>query len=184
MSTTAASCVFVYGTLMAEEVVQTLLGRVPARCPAVISDYRRYAIINRQYPAIIPAPGSVVRGKVMFDLSPAEMKLLDLFEDEEYTREVVSAQPGEGQELPAGEEGPTGRLPIDASVYVWGDRLGKTLKGEWDYEAWRAQYLNSYVDMCKTFPDEGDGMELRLQLEKEQKERAVLEGAASGSDDQ
>lgn len=56
---------FVYGTLMADEVLNLLIKRVPTHRPAVLHGYTRYRIKNRVYPAIIPtAPTDTVQGKV------------------------------------------------------------------------------------------------------------------------
>jgi len=61
--------VFVYGTLMAEEVVRVLLGRAPPSSPALLPDHRRFSIRGRVYPAILPARGHAVSGKVRVRLS-------------------------------------------------------------------------------------------------------------------
>ena len=61
--------VFVYGTLMAEEVVRVLLGRAPPSSPAILADHRRFSIRGRVYPAILPARGHAVSGKVRVRLS-------------------------------------------------------------------------------------------------------------------
>ena len=63
--------VFVYGTLMAEEVVRVLLGRAPPSSPALLPDHRRFSIRGRVYPAILPARGHAVSGKVRVRLSPS-----------------------------------------------------------------------------------------------------------------
>ena len=43
---------FVYGSLMAPEVLQALLGRVPTRAPAAVAGFHRYRIPDRIYPAL------------------------------------------------------------------------------------------------------------------------------------
>lgn len=48
-----SSSVFVYGSLMAPEVLHIVLQRLPANTPAVLPGYARYAIQNRVYPAIV-----------------------------------------------------------------------------------------------------------------------------------
>ena len=47
--------VFVYGTLMAEEVCDALLERPHNRFPAKLSGYKRHRIRQQVFPAIIPA---------------------------------------------------------------------------------------------------------------------------------
>lgn len=43
---------FVYGTLMDEDVVRSAMGRLPEAKPAVLRGYRRYKLRNRLYPGV------------------------------------------------------------------------------------------------------------------------------------
>eukprot|EP00803_Ostreobium_quekettii_P003317 evm.model.scf_317.9 EVM.evm.TU.scf_317.9 scf_317:88290-88472(-) len=55
---------FVYGTLLADEVVAPLLRRVPESRPAVLRGYRRHAIRGRVYPALARGgPDDAVEGR-------------------------------------------------------------------------------------------------------------------------
>jgi hypothetical protein len=45
---------FVYGTLMAPEVLKALINRVPPMKPAVIKGFRRYRVKGQVFPAIVP----------------------------------------------------------------------------------------------------------------------------------
>lgn len=57
---------FVYGTLMAPEVVQALIKRVPPMRPATLKGYTRHSVKGVVFPAIIPdsAEKAAVHGKV------------------------------------------------------------------------------------------------------------------------
>ena len=56
---------FVYGTLMAEEVVSLLLKRVPPAKPARLVGFSRYKVKGQVFPAIVPTgPQYEVSGKV------------------------------------------------------------------------------------------------------------------------
>ncbi|KAG0558349.1 hypothetical protein KC19_10G021500 [Ceratodon purpureus] len=90
MAATAVRNVFVYGSLLAPEVLIALLHRVPRASLAVVHDFHRYSIKNRIYPAVLPKKGDKVFGKVLFDLSDQELHILDEFEDVEYTKSIVS----------------------------------------------------------------------------------------------
>lgn len=46
---------FVYGTLMAEEVLKLLIRRVPPSKPATLTGYSRHRVKGQVFPAIIPA---------------------------------------------------------------------------------------------------------------------------------
>lgn len=82
--------VFVYGTLMADEVVRLLLKRVPPSRPATLSGHRRHAIKGQVFPAIVPVPTPAeasVKGKVLMELTPKELEILDGEEGRERERE-------------------------------------------------------------------------------------------------
>ena len=56
--------VFVYGTLMADQIAGKLLGRIPASSEAKLSDYIRYRVKGVAFPAIVAKAGQSVEGKV------------------------------------------------------------------------------------------------------------------------
>ncbi len=76
--------VFVFGTLMYPRILAALLGEVPAMQDALLEGYRRarIAVPGREAkgPAIEPSEGSIVKGKVLFNLSDRQLRVLDLFE--------------------------------------------------------------------------------------------------------
>lgn len=139
--------VFVYGSLLAPEVVSALIDRVPRTAPAYVPHYHRHSIKGRLYPAAIPFPEDKVYGKVLFDLTDQELAVLDEFEDIEYIKEIVEpVLTGHGKEV---ETGPSSAL--QAYMYVWADVKDENLQGEWDYEDFRGKYLDDYVKMCLKF---------------------------------
>ena len=70
---------FVYGTLMAPEVVQALIKRVPPMKPAKLHGYTRHSVKGVVFPAIVPDAGdrSVVQGQVILELTDSEVDILD-----------------------------------------------------------------------------------------------------------
>ncbi|XP_024317452.1 AIG2-like protein D isoform X2 [Brachypodium distachyon] len=118
----ATNSVFVYGTLMAEEVVRVLLGRVPPSSPALLPNHQRFSIKGRVYPAILPVDGSRVSGKVFRGLTDGELDVLDIFEDEEYVREIVGISLTESSDT------------MLAYAYIWGNVDDPDLYGEWDFD--------------------------------------------------
>ena len=73
---------FVYGTLMAPEVVQALIKRVPLMKPAKLRGYIRHSVKGVVFPAIVPADdsedtASVVQGLVILELTDSEIDILD-----------------------------------------------------------------------------------------------------------
>eukprot|EP00897_Mesotaenium_endlicherianum_P000154 jgi/Mesen1/10139/ME000076S09647 len=133
--------VFVYGSLMAEEVLQKLIGRVPAQSPAYVQDYHRYSIRGANYPAVAPRKDSSVTGKVLYDLSDSEQEVFDEFEDVQYVRTLVASILLE-------------QVQVAAYMYVWANHSDPVLYGDWDYQGWRKMCLDEYVQMCHEFSQE------------------------------
>ncbi|KAK8461757.1 hypothetical protein SEVIR_1G089200v4 [Setaria viridis] len=134
--------VFVYGTLMAEEVVRVLLGRAPPSSPAHLPGHRRFSLRGRVYPAILPARAHAVNGKVIKGLTDRELHVFDLFEDEEYVKRTVEVSLTDTLERSL------------AYAYIWGNEGDPDLYGEWDYEEWRKVHLKDYLEMTREFMDE------------------------------
>lgn len=103
-STTGGGRAFVYGTLMADEVLRLLLRRVPPSRAARVQGLRRCRVRGQVFPAVVAAAagdeeGAGVRGRVLLGLTPREVEILDIYEAEEYRRERVScAIVAEGEE--------------------------------------------------------------------------------------
>ncbi|KAK3286060.1 hypothetical protein CYMTET_6363 [Cymbomonas tetramitiformis] len=130
-------CIFVYGSLLAPEVLQVLLGRVPQNTEATLKGHRRYAICDRVYPAVIEEATGSVRGKVLWGLSEQEKAILDEFEDDEYERKTLLVQTeGSGE--------------TEAEVYVYAAGKGNLLP-DWSYEGFRQVHLKDYIIMCQYF---------------------------------
>ena len=139
---------FVYGTLMAPQVMQTLVGRLPVCRPATLPGYSRHPVVNCVFPGIIVASDMIpqggqtaVQGLLYSDLTVDEMAVLDWFEDNEYTRHDVTVLLEEDEEQ-------------TTQVYVWTNPLKELdLSQPWDYELFRTQrlshYLSHVVEPCR-----------------------------------
>eukprot|EP00882_Tetradesmus_deserticola_P009645 GHRQ01010183.1.p1 GENE.GHRQ01010183.1~~GHRQ01010183.1.p1 ORF type:complete len:164 (+),score=28.61 GHRQ01010183.1:245-736(+) len=125
---------FVYGTLMAPEVLQLLIKRVPKSRAATLNGYARYRVKEQVFPAIIPAKSSSkVTGMVLMELSRSELDILDVYESEEYYRAAVEPEVEDGTKVPA-------------DVYIWKDEHKHKLDGEWSYDEWRQLHLHRWVE--------------------------------------
>lgn len=144
-ATTCSHNVFVYGSLMADEVVSVLLERIPPSAPAVLPGYQRHSIKGRVYPAIVPAEEKKVTGKVLFDLTDNELEIFDEFEDVEYNKVLVEVLvlDNEIQQIRSNQ--------LKAYAYVWADVNDKDLYGEWDFEEWKNTHMNDFINMSKSF---------------------------------
>ncbi|XP_011075868.1 AIG2-like protein D [Sesamum indicum] len=136
------SNVFVYGSLLADDVVRLLLGRVPPSSPAVLPHYQRFSIKACVYPAIVPAQAKKVNGKVLFGITPPELYILDEFEDVEYERTTADVLLEDGSET------------LQADIYVWANKTDPNLLGEWDFEEWKLLHMEDFLKMTKAFMEE------------------------------
>ena len=136
---------FVYGSLMAPEVMQGLLGRLPPHCPAILSGYIRHPVRHQPYPGLIPcsptgdnASSSNTLGVLYTDLYEQEMKRLDWFESSDYTRTPVMVKPitksGEFESAKA------------TQVYVFTNHVEELdTSREWSLEEFRAHHLQEFL---------------------------------------
>jgi Gamma-glutamyl cyclotransferase, AIG2-like len=137
---------------MAPAVMETLLQRLPPSQPAVLVGYTRHPVIGALYPGMIAAKqndkqSTEVVGLVYRDLTEREMKILDWFEDVQYTRYDVSVR------LISKESGSDKSDSNDESkkettqTYVWTyphEQL--QLESEWDSEAFCKDHLEYYLE--------------------------------------
>ena len=90
-----SSSLFVYGTLLADEVLAGLLSRVPAKRPAILRGFSRYCVRGQDFPAILRTPelaSSHVEGALLQGLLPREQRALDFYEDELYEKTSVTVR--------------------------------------------------------------------------------------------
>lgn len=90
-----AEALFVYGTLMEEQVQMMVLGRVVPGEPDRLLDYKKYPIKLgcNVYPIVKPEPGQAVEG-VVLQLTPAELQRTDQYETSAYQRKKVTLASG------------------------------------------------------------------------------------------
>ena len=87
-SSEGASNLFVYGTLLLDDVIKTLIDRVPNYQHAVALGWRIVCLPQRIYPGLVPGQGKSI-GKIYTDLTDTEWATLDAFEDPAYTLATV-----------------------------------------------------------------------------------------------
>lgn len=130
---------FVFGTLLIDDVVIGLLNTVPDRCEATLQDYRRgnIEVPGRvgKGPAIIASHGDHVKGGVLKDLTEQQIKVLDLFESVSpgYLRTSGSVETKSGGQCPASFYASTAEI----SEFI-------SLK-DWSIEAFTRDYLDEYI---------------------------------------
>ncbi|KAK0570479.1 hypothetical protein LWI29_001778 [Acer saccharum] len=136
--------VFVYGSLLADDVVRVLLKRVPESSSAVLNNYHRFSIKDRIYPAILPVLSKTVTGKVLLGITDPELHILDVFEDVEYQRTTVDVSLMDNADK------------LQAQAYVWSDKNDPNLYGDWDFQEWQGVYMKDFLKMTASFVEELD----------------------------
>lgn len=130
--------IFVYGTLMFDEVWQQLSLNHYHKLDAVLCDYIRLKVRDEEYPGIKPSNGNRVSGELILNVCTKDIKQLDMFEGEYYRREQVIVCSGE--------------TPYLAETYVFRKIYHSLLTNEeWEVEAFQKNglptFLSSYANL-------------------------------------
>jgi gamma-glutamylcyclotransferase (GGCT)/AIG2-like uncharacterized protein YtfP len=145
-SSSPSSSLFVYGTLMAPEVMHLLLDRNPPHEPARLPGYVRHPVLTKVYPGMVVANHpqatdrtTAVRGMLYTQLTPGEMKRLDWYEGTAYTRIEVQVETTDAK---ADEAAAT-----TATAYVWSNPAAELdVSQDWSYQHFRDQNMKWYLD--------------------------------------
>jgi gamma-glutamylcyclotransferase (GGCT)/AIG2-like uncharacterized protein YtfP len=125
--------VFTYGSLMYPQVWDRVVRGRYRSVSARVSGYRRLAVRDESYPGVVARAGSVVDGRLYFDVSDEDLARLDAFETDEYHRQEVQAQllePGGGT--------------VGAQLYVF--LRAELLSGQdWDADRFVREQLADFV---------------------------------------
>ena len=118
---------------MFPEVMQRVVGAVPASVAATLPHFSRRAFHSECFPGVVPAAGSLVRGVVYTGVSAAALNLLDAFEGDYYERQEQNAVSATGE-------------AIVVFVYVVQPRYRRMLKQkDWDAQWFRQRHLKSFL---------------------------------------
>ena len=129
-----ASRLFVYGTLLAPEVLEGLLRRVPSHKPAVLHGFSRWKVAEYPtIPAIVRSTGGTVEGHLLEGLDGRELRALDFYEDDGYERLLVEIECSSHK--------------VEANAYVWpAEHTDQLTVGEgWSYEEFRDERMAEFV---------------------------------------
>lgn len=124
------SKLFVYGTLILDDVVGTLIDRIPHYQDATAPGWRVVRLPGRVYPGLISGQ-SEANGKIFTDLTDAEWTTLNAFEDPDYTLAAVQV---------------LAPLETDALAYIW---QGEHVDQPWSPTDLDRDELADYLDRCR-----------------------------------
>jgi gamma-glutamylcyclotransferase (GGCT)/AIG2-like uncharacterized protein YtfP len=128
---------FVYGTLLDEELRRLVIGRDVALAAATLPGWRRLAVIGAPFPMIERDPAGSVAGAVTEPLGAREMARLRHYE-------------GDGYELVAADIRDARGAGSAAQVFV--PRAGRYVgAGAWDLAAWQRDHRAATLDRLSAY---------------------------------
>lgn len=134
--------IFVYGTLMDQEIMRHASGSAPMGEKAVLADFGRYRVRDAQYPGIRREQGGQVVGLLYRNVEPDAVHRLDIFEGDLYSRTDIVVQ------LEGRNEA------HQAMTYVVKDKYAHTLSTqEWDFEEFLANGKRLFTTGYHGFDD-------------------------------
>lgn len=129
--------VFVYGTLIFPQVMEAVTGKVHKGQTAKLHNFAAYKVVGDVYPGIWHLEGVSTDGILYQGISKDELAKLDLYEGEEYNRELLEVET---------EDGNTHR----AWVYTYRPAYRHMLSElPWSAEHFNESELDAYVSKIK-----------------------------------
>lgn len=131
---------FVYGTLMFDEVRHRILSGHVEMVAAELRGYRRLSIRGEDYPAVVKSSLASVEGMLILDLADSAIRRLDRFEGEYYERRPVFVRISDSD------------VRTRCETYVLRGRYKSLLaKSDWDPEAFRVRHLQKFLCRYRGF---------------------------------
>lgn len=124
--------IFVYGSLMFEEVWNQLAQTHYNKIDAQLSGFTRLKVKGEEYPGIIPSSGKEVIGKLYLDVCASDIEQLDIFEGEFYQRSQVIVLSDKNEYV--------------ADTYIFKPKYQTLLSGkEWDVGLFKDKGLQKFL---------------------------------------
>ena len=126
--------IFVYGTLMFEDVWNRVVEGDYEKVDGTLHGYVRKAVKGEEYPAVIKGdPDSMVKGLICLGVDDHDLKLLDHFEGDDYVRVCEEVET-------------TGNGIIKAEVYVLKRGCENILDDcDWDMESFADSGIQRFI---------------------------------------
>lgn len=128
---------FVYGTLMNNEVLEPLLGCIPQKEAAELAGFECVAVKGAQYPGLKEKKGQRVMGQLLQGLTPGQLEVLDSYEGDEYRRIKI--------EVSIQDQNKT-QATLPCHTYLFKTELHHLLSEQpWSNEAFRQQHMDDFI---------------------------------------
>lgn len=116
---------FVYGTLINDEVVKAVTGKTFSKTPASLAGYFVARLDNLKCPGLVIKPGSIANGYILEKVDQQSLRLIDEWEDSGYKLTQIITDGG-----------------VKCNTYLW----TKGFKNEaWNNSYFRNKQLNGYI---------------------------------------
>ena len=125
---------FVYGTLMDEDVLRRVIGRpVPSAQIGVafVDGYRRVYVKDTYFPILVPAEGGAVEGRLITGLGAEAVERLTRFEGRQFQLKRLPVRLARGR-----------TAEVECFMPVMG--ITATDK-EWDPDQWRRRHKRAFL---------------------------------------
>ncbi|MCG6938464.1 MAG: gamma-glutamylcyclotransferase [Gammaproteobacteria bacterium] len=131
--------IFVYGTLLFEDVWNRVVRHRYEKLPAILPGYKRLSIKGKNYPGLVKSFNSSVEGVVYFDVTAQDIKRLDKFEGRYYRKIPVRVLCKDGHK-------------VNARAYVFNRRNRRLLgTSPWCPLNFQARYLSRFIARYRGF---------------------------------
>ncbi len=139
------SDVFVYGTLLLQDIQRRVTGRTFEAVAARLKGFARRRVRGETYPSLVPDAGAWVDGAVLRDVDDSSLARLDAYEGDAYERIPVRVRCADGRET-------------DASLWLLRASERQRLSDEpWDLATFVARDLARFEAEYEGFGDASDG---------------------------
>ena len=123
---------FVYGTLMCEDIMVEVSDCRLSRVPGTLKGYSRRSVKGEHYPAIMPDKEGTVEGVIYRNVPDSAWSRLDRFEGEMYKRQTVDIELNDG-----------GMLYAETYV-IQPEFLNRLDQSDWDFDNFVATGKTSF----------------------------------------
>lgn len=121
---------FVYGTLLNDEVMQALVGKTFQTKPAALGGYLVSCLADRAAPGMVASDGAIARGQLVLDVDDISLQMITEWEGSDYTATSVTVKLEDGNS-------------VKCLTFVWN---GSVLEEPWDNLRFREEALAWYLE--------------------------------------
>ena len=131
--------IFVYGSLMFDDVWNRVVQHRYEKQPAVLQRYKRLSVKGKTYPGLVKSFNSKVEGVVYFDITAQDIRRLDKFEGKYYRKMPVKVLCANGYK-------------VSARAYVFNRRYRRLLgTSKWDPAQFQVHHLHKFIARYQGF---------------------------------